>query len=92
MATSFLQPRMSSAPALRDAVADRLGRAALRATSSSTRIARALILAVPPSVSDGELTAKGSMNARRVLTLRRAMLDRLYRNDDPAVIRLERTP
>ncbi len=81
-----------TAPALRDAVAERLRRAAERATSSSTRVARALILAAPPSVIDGELTAKGSMNARRVLTLRRAMLDRLYQNDDPAVIRLERTP
>lgn len=80
------------APDLRDAVADRLRRAASHATSSSTRVARAMILATPPSVSDGELTAKGSMNARRVLTLRRPMLDRLYRNDDPAVIRLERLP
>lgn len=79
------------APAMLEAVAERLRRAA-EGRSSSTRVARALILATPPSISDGEVTAKGSMNARRVLTLRQAMLERLYRNDDRAVIRLERTP
>ena len=41
------------------------------ATGSSTRVVRALVLATPPSMSDGELTAKGSINARKVLTLRK---------------------
>jgi feruloyl-CoA synthase len=51
-------------------------------------VARALVLAKPPSMSDGELTAKGSINARRVLTLRMELLERLYDNDDPAVVRV----
>ena len=75
-----------TAPALLAAVAERLLRAAAQGAGSSTRVARALVLAVPPSVSEGELTAKGSLNARRVLTLRQAMLERLYRDDDAAVI------
>ena len=69
-------------------VRDRLRRAAEHSTSSSTRITRALILAAPPSMSDGELTAKGSINARKVLTLRKQLVERLYDNDDPAIIRL----
>jgi feruloyl-CoA synthase len=58
------------------------------ATSSSMRVARALVLATPPSTSDGELTAKGTINARKVLTLRKELLERLYDNADPAVVRL----
>ena len=61
---------------------------AKHATSSSTRVARALVLAQPPSMSDGELTAKGSINARKVLTLRKELLERLYDDTDPAVVRL----
>jgi feruloyl-CoA synthase len=49
---------------------------------------RALMLATPPSVSDGELTAKGTLNARKVLTVRKEVLERLYDNADPAVVRL----
>ena len=66
----------------------RLATAARGATGSSTRIARALVAASPPSMSDGELTAKGSINARRVLAFRQALVDRLYDDDDPAVIGL----
>lgn len=74
---------------LRGAVTERLRRMAASGGGSSTRIMRALILAAPASMSEGELTAKGSINARRVLVLRKGMLERLYRNDDTAVIRLE---
>jgi feruloyl-CoA synthase len=49
---------------------------------------RAMILAAPPSLTDGELTAKGSINSRKVLALRKAFADRLYNDDDPAVIKL----
>ena len=57
-------------------------------TGSSTRVVRALVLAAPPSMSDGELTAKGSINNRKVLTLRKDFVERLYNNDDAAVVRL----
>jgi feruloyl-CoA synthase len=57
-------------------------------SSSSTCVVRALMLAAPPSVSEGELTAKGSINTRKVLTLRKQLVERLYKDDDPAVVRL----
>ena len=57
---------------------------------SSTRIARALVLAEPPSVTAGELTAKGSINARQVLQGRKALVMVLYDDADPRVIRLHR--
>jgi feruloyl-CoA synthase len=76
--------------AVRQLIQLRLAAMAKHATSSSTRVARALVLATPPSMSDGELTAKGSINARKVLTLRKELLERLYDNNDPAVVRFVR--
>lgn len=55
-------------------------------SSSSTRIARALILAEPPSFPDGELTAKGSLNFRKILLRREALVTRLYDDADPATV------
>lgn len=54
--------------------------------SSSTTIARAMILADPPSIAEGEITAKGNINFRKLLTRRADLLERLYTNDDPARI------
>ncbi len=49
--------------------------------SSSTRIARAFVLARPASLPDGEMTAKGNLNARKIMTLRADLLGRLYAGD-----------
>jgi feruloyl-CoA synthase len=49
-----------------------------QAGGSSRRIARLLILAEPPSISDGEITEKGYVNQRAVLTRRAAEAERLY--------------
>jgi feruloyl-CoA synthase len=49
---------------------------------SSHRIARALLLAEPPSIDKGEITDKGYLNQRAVLTNRAALVERLYA--DPA--------
>ena len=76
------------ADAVRELIQRRLAAMAKRATSSSTRVARALVLARPPLMSDGELTAKGTINARKVLTLRKELLEQLYDDNDPAVVRL----
>ncbi len=64
------------------------GALASQGGGSSNRIARALVLATSPSMADGELTAKGSINARRVLASRAALVTRLYDDGDPCVIRL----
>ena len=62
--------------------------AARGATSSSTRIARALVLAEPPSLPDGEMTAKGNLNFRKVLTRRAGLLARLHGEGDLCVTTL----
>ena len=54
--------------------------------SASTRIARALVLSEPLSMADGEVTAKGSVNFKRVLTRRAALLERLYDDKDVATV------
>lgn len=77
-----------SSDAVRTLIQSRMSALSQHATSSSTRVVRALVLATPPSMSDGELTAKGSINARKVLMLRKELLERLYDDDDPAVVRL----
>jgi feruloyl-CoA synthase len=56
---------------------------------SSRRVGRAVVLAEPPSLADGEMTAKGSLNVHKVLTRRADMLARLYDDTDPAVARVQ---
>ncbi|RMF34677.1 MAG: feruloyl-CoA synthetase [Alphaproteobacteria bacterium] len=65
-----------------------LARLAETATGSSNRIARALILAEPPDIGAGEITAKGSLNTAAITRRRAALVDRLYDDADPAVIRI----
>ena len=55
-------------------------------TGSATRVERALLLATPPSIDRGEITDKGSLNQRAVLTHRAALVDALYGGSDPRVI------
>ena len=76
-------------PAVRTRVAE--GLAALRAEGggSSTYAARALLMAEPPSIDAGEITDKGYINQRAVLTRRQALVELLYREPaDPSVILL----
>ncbi len=47
-------------------------------TGSATRVARALVLAEPPSIDRGEITDKGSINQHAVLKHRQAQVERLY--------------
>lgn len=69
-------------------IAARLGKLDQGSTGSSTRIARAIIMADPPSLRDHEVTAKGNLNVAKILARRSAMIDRLYSDSDAAVIRL----
>jgi acyl-CoA synthetase (AMP-forming)/AMP-acid ligase II len=50
------------------------------------RAAELRLLSQPPSMADGEITAKGNLNYRKLLALRAALVDRLYAGNDPAVI------
>ncbi len=51
---------------------------AATSTGSSTRVARALLMAEPPSMDKSEATDKGSINQRAVLANRAALVDELY--------------
>ena len=67
----------------------RLAPLAASATGSSTRVGRALVLTEAPSLIDQEMTAKGNLNLRKVLTRRAELVERLYRDTpDAAVVRL----
>ena len=55
---------------------------------SAHAVRRAQVLAEPPSMATGEITAKGNLNFRKLLLERKALLDRLYDDADPATIRV----
>ena len=59
-------------------------------TGSSTRIARALVMAVPPSLENHEITVKGNLNVRKVQQVRKDLVERLYNDNDPAVVKPEK--
>ena len=54
---------------------------------SASRVARVLVLAEPPSMGEGEITAKGNLNFRKILSRRADLLDRLYDESNIQVIR-----
>ncbi|MBC7993425.1 MAG: feruloyl-CoA synthase [Rhizobacter sp.] len=57
------------------ALADKLWQAG---TGSANRVARLHPMSEPPSIDKGEITDKGSINQRNVLTHRAALVDALY--------------
>ena len=67
------------------ALADRLWR---EGTGSANRPARMHVLAEPPSIDKGEVTDKGSINQRAVLTCREPLVEAMYagRDEDPFLI------
>jgi feruloyl-CoA synthase len=62
----------------------RLSALAALATGSSTHVARGLLLATPPQIDRGEVTDKGSINQRAVLTARAAEAALIYAEPVPA--------
>jgi feruloyl-CoA synthase len=64
-------------------LADRLWRAG---TGSANRIGRLWVMPDPPSIDKGEVTDKGSLNQRAVLTHRAALVETLYDGNHPDVI------
>jgi feruloyl-CoA synthase len=55
-------------------------------TGSATRVARALLLLDPPNIDRGEVTDKGSINQRAVLTHRDALVEHLYAGGDDVIL------
>lgn len=66
----------------------RLAERAREISGSSTRVGRAIVLEEPANMGEGEMTAKGNLNYRKVLDRRKALLDRLYDDADPATIKV----
>ena len=78
---------VAGSPALRERVAAGLREHNERYPQSSRRITRALVLAEPPAIDAGEITDKGYVNQRAVLSRRAAEVERLFAEaPDPAVI------
>lgn len=67
--------------ALNEVLAQRLTALAAKATGSATCVICALVMAEPPSIANGEATAKGNINFRKLLERRAGLIDLLY---DPA--------
>jgi len=75
-----------TAPAVRSffqSVVDGLFKAG---TGSATRVARAMLLADPPSIDRGEVTDKGSINQGAVLLHRDALVEHLYAGGDGVIL------
>jgi feruloyl-CoA synthase len=81
------------AQVLRDArirahVAQGMRRLADEGGGSSRFATRALLMEEPPSIDAGEITDKGYINQRAVLTRRAALVERLYAPADADLIEL----
>ena len=77
----FLSPagcKDLSPDAIRSRLQEVFRKLAKESTGSSNRITRALVLTEPPSIDAGEITDKGSINQRAVLSRRAALVERLY--------------
>jgi feruloyl-CoA synthase len=70
-------------PAVVEHFRSALGALAAQATGSSMRVARAILLADPPSIDAHEVTDKGSINQRAVIAARAALVEDLYREPPP---------
>jgi feruloyl-CoA synthase len=65
-------------PAVRAWVCERLTSFAAGSTGTSTRITRAILLEEPPLLDALEVTDKGSLNQRAMLSRRAALVEELY--------------
>lgn len=70
---------------VRAGIAEALAKHNLRSPGSSTQFTRALLLAEPPSIDANEITDKGYINQRAVLTHRATLVESLYANDSGGI-------
>ena len=74
-------------PAVRQRIEAVLDELARESTGSASRVARALLMAEPPSIYKGEITDKGSVNQRAVLKHRDALVTALHDNTAPDILK-----
>ncbi len=58
------------------------------ASGTSQRVTRAIIMRRPPSFDSGEITEKGSLNARLIRERRSDLVEALYADSHPDVFRV----
>lgn len=75
-----------SQPHVREVFAERLEQMAEASTGSSTRVKRVTLLAEPPSIDGHEITDKGSINQRAVMTRRADIMESLYQDSPAATV------
>ena len=68
-------------------MAQMLTHLALNSTGSASRVARAVVLDQPLNIDQGEVTDKGSVNQRAVLSTRAALVQALYANTAPCIVK-----
>ena len=73
-------------PAVRGFFQELVDRLWREGTGGANRVARAHLLAEPPSMEAGEMTDKGSINQRAVLKHRAAIVEALYDGSDTQAI------
>jgi feruloyl-CoA synthase len=79
-----------AAPPVRAFFQSLLDRLHAAGTGSATRPARLLVLVEPPHIDRGEVTDKGSINQRAVLSHRAELVERLHAADPAAAVLLPR--
>ncbi|MDU6672313.1 MAG: feruloyl-CoA synthase, partial [Bradyrhizobium sp.] len=73
---------------VRDAIAEGMAKLRMEAVGSSRCATRALLMAEPPSLDAGEITDKGYINQRAVLSRRSDLVARLQDDTASDLIRL----
>lgn len=76
---------MICAPLMQE-IGARLTALAAQTSGSANRVAAAVILTDPPSMGEGEATAKGNLNFPKILMRRADLVARIYEVDDAARI------
>ena len=70
-------------PKLRETLQERLDGLASHSTGSSNMVARAMVMDTPPSIDAHEVTDKGSINQRAVMSVRANQVEDLYADTPP---------
>jgi len=81
------QAEVAAHPDLQRAMQSMLNQLAHGATGSATRLARAVVLPVPLGIDKGEITDKGSVNQRAVLKERAELVEALYADAAPGMLK-----
>jgi feruloyl-CoA synthase len=77
---------LSTQPALLQLLREKLLSHAARQRGGSTRVERVMLLSSAPSLDRGEVTDKGSINQRAVLSSRAADVDSMYAHAPPTTV------